>query len=337
LYITSGVDGIGKHSKDNIDCEFTDIGFVFRILSFNGKNYRLKISPLYDLIDPADSKFKVKSKSITIDQVKRKKKHWPDIKQTKSLTKEADEIGKKKNPSAGLMGMMKEFYETGDENIKRTIAESWQKASENKMMGTQPPTCKLSSASAWATCLVSVPSRTSWAPNNRLSPPTSSPRGATPSHDWLVTLTAQLWHHVTSIGLLHLIDLRHFTCGMRHFEGVLLACLCPRLFSTSPSNLCPAGSSRPSPSTAGRSATIFLAKATQTGSRSTRATVCPRTACPCSLKKTWEKIRTQKELNLPNHRVLVGERCCQWWSYLLVLFESRFATPASKILSGGDP
>jgi hypothetical protein len=33
------------------------------------------------------------------------------------------------------MSMMKELYDTGDENMKRTIAESWQKASENKMMG----------------------------------------------------------------------------------------------------------------------------------------------------------------------------------------------------------
>lgn len=115
------MDGIGKHTKENIDCEFTDTGIDFRILSFNGKNYRLKISPLHDLIDPAASKFKVKSNSITFDLVKKKSKHWSDIKQTKSLTKAADDIGKKKkdegeeNPSAGLMSMMKELYETGDE------------------------------------------------------------------------------------------------------------------------------------------------------------------------------------------------------------------------------
>jgi calcyclin binding protein len=139
VYITSGVDGIGKHTKENIDCEFTDIGIDFRILNFNGKNYRLKISPMYDLIDPAASKFKVKSNSITIDLVKRKTNHWSDIKQTKSLTKTADEIGKKKeeddeNPMSDMMGMMKELYKNGDDNMKRTIAESWQKASEKKSM-----------------------------------------------------------------------------------------------------------------------------------------------------------------------------------------------------------
>jgi hypothetical protein len=35
---------------------------------------------------------------------------------------------------------------------------------------------------------------------------------------WLVTLTAQVWQHVTSLGLIHLFDQRRFTCGMRHFE-----------------------------------------------------------------------------------------------------------------------
>ena len=35
---------------------------------------------------------------------------------------------------------------------------------------------------------------------------------------WLVTLTAQVWQHLTSMGLLHLFDQRRFTCGMRHFE-----------------------------------------------------------------------------------------------------------------------
>ena len=141
IYLTSGVDGIGKHPKENIDCEFNDNGIDFRILNFNGgKNYRLKIQPLHDIIDPAASKFKVKSNSITIDLVKRKTKHWSDIKPTKSLTKVSSEIDKKKDdeekdPSASLMGMMKELYETGDDNMKRTIAESWQKAQTNKMTG----------------------------------------------------------------------------------------------------------------------------------------------------------------------------------------------------------
>ena len=82
------------------------------------------------MIDPASSKFKVKSNSITIELLKKKTKHWSDIKPAKSLTKAAESMDKKKdkdeeNPGGNLMGLMKELYETGDDNIKRTIAESW--------------------------------------------------------------------------------------------------------------------------------------------------------------------------------------------------------------------
>ena len=65
--------------------------------------------------------------------MKKKNKSWPDLKPTKSIVKAAEKAGKKGeeegDPNASLMGMMKELYETGDDNVKRTIAESWSKAS----------------------------------------------------------------------------------------------------------------------------------------------------------------------------------------------------------------
>jgi hypothetical protein len=54
-----------------------------RILNFNNKNWRLKINPLNGLIDPAASKLKVKSNSITLELKKAKTKHWDDIKEKK--------------------------------------------------------------------------------------------------------------------------------------------------------------------------------------------------------------------------------------------------------------
>ena len=141
LYLTSGLDGIGKLSKQNIDCEFTDTSLDLRVLDFNGKNYRLRIAPLNKLIDPAASKMKIKSNSITLELRKHdtQKKHWDDVKEKKSNLGDSD---KKKKPSrdndddlaaggdpqASLMNMMKKLYEEGDDNMKRTIAESWSKA-----------------------------------------------------------------------------------------------------------------------------------------------------------------------------------------------------------------
>lgn len=37
-----------------------------------------------------------------------------------------------KDPSAGLMNMMKKMYEDGDDNMKRSIAEAWTKANDKK-------------------------------------------------------------------------------------------------------------------------------------------------------------------------------------------------------------
>lgn len=43
IYITSDFDGIGKHKKEDIDCEFNDDSVDLRVLGFKGKNFRLKI------------------------------------------------------------------------------------------------------------------------------------------------------------------------------------------------------------------------------------------------------------------------------------------------------
>jgi calcyclin binding protein len=130
----SGIDGIGKLAKQNIDCEFNDQALDLRILNFNGKNLRLKIVPLNGLIDPAACKMKVKSNSLTLELKKAKKKYWDDIKEKKSglLGTAAGDKKKdtydKEDPGASLMSMMKDLYEKGDDNMKRTIAESWQKS-----------------------------------------------------------------------------------------------------------------------------------------------------------------------------------------------------------------
>lgn len=96
MYITSGVDEIGKHLKQNIDCEFTDHSFDLRILSFKGKNWRLKIPALNGLIDPASSKLKVKSNSIILQLKKAKTKYWDDLKEKKSALSSAGAATKKK-------------------------------------------------------------------------------------------------------------------------------------------------------------------------------------------------------------------------------------------------
>jgi hypothetical protein len=67
---------------------------------------------------------KVKTNSITLELRKNNKKHWDDIKEKKSAIGGDSSIKKKSkgideegsaDPSASLMTMMKELYETGDD------------------------------------------------------------------------------------------------------------------------------------------------------------------------------------------------------------------------------
>ena len=131
VYVTSGVDGIGKIPKDNISCEFEDQSFDLRIQGLNGKNFRLRIAPLQHPIDLAKCSFNVKSNGVSITLYKQDKlEHWTDLKPKQSLISEKK--GKSEDSEAGAMGdlmnMMKEMYQNGDDKTKQMIAESWTKS-----------------------------------------------------------------------------------------------------------------------------------------------------------------------------------------------------------------
>jgi calcyclin binding protein len=87
------------------------------------------VAPLNGPIDPAASKLKVKSNSITLELVKGSSKWWDALNNRGlRLTTTPPTASQQKDSNASLMGMMKELYENGDDSMKKTIAESWQKA-----------------------------------------------------------------------------------------------------------------------------------------------------------------------------------------------------------------
>ena len=132
VYITSGLDGVGAIGKDNVTCEFEDKSFDLRVHNLNGKNYRLRIPELQDTIELSDCKFQVKSNSITITLKKSKNESWTDLKPKQTLLGKKEKKKEDEDPMASLMGMMKEMYQNGDEKTKAMIAESWQKAQNEK-------------------------------------------------------------------------------------------------------------------------------------------------------------------------------------------------------------
>ena len=42
-------------------------------------------------------------------------------------------MDKNEDPGASLMGLMKQMYQDGDDDMKRTIAKAWQESQEKRM------------------------------------------------------------------------------------------------------------------------------------------------------------------------------------------------------------
>lgn len=63
--------------------------------------------------------------------MKRTPNPWEKIEFVKKFNP-AKKVDKNKNPEAGLMEMMKEMYDQGDDNMKRTITEAFVKAQQGK-------------------------------------------------------------------------------------------------------------------------------------------------------------------------------------------------------------
>ena len=135
VYLLKGLDGIGKHDKNLTQCEFDSHSVDLKIRDFNGKNLRFRVEPLFESIAVEKCTLTIKSNSITLTLVKENtNKSWSSLKWQKVAEKKklaqaaADPSTDSSDPSANLMSLMKDLYKNGDENMKRTIAESWDKS-----------------------------------------------------------------------------------------------------------------------------------------------------------------------------------------------------------------
>ena len=127
------LEGVGQ-AKDRVTCDFTKSSFDLKIVDHKGKNYRLLKDNLDKDIIPEESKVRVKANNIKI--ILRKApgqygpEHWTDL-VAKGGKREA---AKSKDPMGGIMDMMKDMYDSGDDNLKRTIGEAMMKSRSGERM-----------------------------------------------------------------------------------------------------------------------------------------------------------------------------------------------------------
>jgi calcyclin binding protein len=112
------------------------------VTAWNGRNFKFAMSNLNKDIDAEKSYAKATSSGLTIYLKKvSKNDHWDTLEKKKGVMGEKDpsmkppKMGGKADdggvdPSANLMEMMKEMYNSGDDNMKRIIAESFAKSQD---------------------------------------------------------------------------------------------------------------------------------------------------------------------------------------------------------------
>ena len=121
------LEGVGA-AKDSVQCDFTSSSFDLRVEDLGGKSYRLVKRNLSHDIVAAESKCVVKRNTIIVKLKKVQGEYgtydsWTEL---EGKRKERDSS----DPSAGIMDMMRDMYNSGDDNMKKVIGEAMMKAKQ---------------------------------------------------------------------------------------------------------------------------------------------------------------------------------------------------------------
>ena len=98
--------------------------------------YKFTLSRLYknvDMVKTSEMGVKVsKSNRVTITLYKEVKGNWASLQMQADSLKESLAEEKDLDPSASLMRIMKNMYDQGDDDMKRTIAKTWYESQHKK-------------------------------------------------------------------------------------------------------------------------------------------------------------------------------------------------------------
>ncbi|KAI3410303.1 Calcyclin-binding protein [Psidium guajava] len=116
--------------QEKMESEFKTMSLDIKMHDVQGKNYRFTIPKLNKAIVPEKSKVVVKPTRIIVTLFKASKGNWLDLQFKEDKLKPS--VDKDKDPMAGIMDLMKNMYEEGDDEMKKTIAKAWTDARSGK-------------------------------------------------------------------------------------------------------------------------------------------------------------------------------------------------------------
>ncbi|KAK9936784.1 hypothetical protein M0R45_013608 [Rubus argutus] len=116
--------------REKMETEIKPTSIDIKLHDVQGKNYRCAIPKLHKQIVPEKCKVLVKPTRVVITLIKASKENWLDLHFKEDKLK--PNLDKEKDPMAGIMDLMKNMYNEGDEEMKRTIAKAWTDARSGK-------------------------------------------------------------------------------------------------------------------------------------------------------------------------------------------------------------
>ncbi|KAI8568405.1 hypothetical protein RHMOL_Rhmol02G0196600 [Rhododendron molle] len=125
IYVSlEGVD------QEKMEVVFKPMSVDVKFHDVQGKNYRCAIPKLNKEIVPEKCKVVVKPTRVIITVPKASKGNWLDLHFKEDKLK--PNVDKGGDPMAGIMDLMKNMYEEGDDEMKKTIAKAWTDARSGK-------------------------------------------------------------------------------------------------------------------------------------------------------------------------------------------------------------
>lgn len=109
-------------SQDKAAADFSEQSADIKIHDVGGKNYRLTSPKLSKRISPEQSSVVVKPKRITVVLQKAEPGTWLDLQAKEDRLKKPKLDDK--DPMSGIIDLMKNMYEEGDEEMKKSIAKA---------------------------------------------------------------------------------------------------------------------------------------------------------------------------------------------------------------------
>lgn len=130
IYVT--LKGVHNLAKENVVCTFTPSSFSLLVKELDGKNLELTIPHLCEKITADGSSIKVKTDNVLIMLKKEQSKSWAQLTQQDKKKDDMPKLDDKKDPSDGIMDLMRKMYDDGDDEMKRTISKAWYEAQSKK-------------------------------------------------------------------------------------------------------------------------------------------------------------------------------------------------------------